>query len=114
MIERVRALYPNASVFATTLGRYSAPQPRRGAILLAEEQWRVEPLREIQILDRIAAATRLSAAFCTRSSWAGRPRTAEIRWATGALATASVQDYATPADEEQVWSIYHGNARVKR
>ena len=32
-------------------------------------------------------------------------------WATGALATTTVEDYATPADEKQVWSIYQGNAR---
>ena len=35
-------------------------------------------------------------------------------WATGALATTMLADYGTPADEEQVWSIYAGNARVKR
>ena len=33
---------------------------------------------------------------------------------TGALAATMLTDYATPADEDQVWSIYKGNARVKR
>ena len=32
----------------------------------------------------------------------------------GALAASGPTDYATPADEEQLWSIYFGNARVKR
>ena len=35
-------------------------------------------------------------------------------WATGALATTMLGDYATPVDEDQVWNIYKGNARVKR
>ena len=37
----------------------------------------------------------------------------KIRWATGAMATTFLTDYALPADEEQVWSIWEGNARVK-
>ena len=38
----------------------------------------------------------------------------QFGWATGALATTHLTDYAQPADEEQVWSIWGGNARVKR
>jgi len=38
----------------------------------------------------------------------------QFGWATGALATTFLTDYAQPADEEQVWSVWQGNARVKR
>ena len=38
----------------------------------------------------------------------------QFGWATGALATTFLTDYAQPADEEQVWSVWGGNARVKR
>ena len=38
----------------------------------------------------------------------------QFGWASGALVTTMLTDYGTPADEEQVWSIYKGNARVKR
>ena len=38
----------------------------------------------------------------------------QFGWATGALATTMMTDYAQPCDEEQVWSIWGGNARVKR
>ena len=38
----------------------------------------------------------------------------QFGWATGALATTMLTDYGQPADEEQVWSIWQGNARVKR
>ena len=35
-------------------------------------------------------------------------------WASGALVTTLLTDYGEPADEDVVWSIYSGNARVKR
>ena len=35
-------------------------------------------------------------------------------WASGVLAASSLNDYAEPADEKQVWDIYAGNARVQR
>jgi 2-dehydro-3-deoxygluconokinase len=35
-------------------------------------------------------------------------------WASGALAATMLADYAQPADEKQLWSIWNGNARVKR
>ncbi|MBL7215264.1 MAG: hypothetical protein ISS71_06260 [Phycisphaerae bacterium] len=34
--------------------------------------------------------------------------------ASGALAATMLTDYAQPADEEQLRSIWNGNARVKR
>jgi type II secretory pathway component GspD/PulD (secretin) len=39
---------------------------------------------------------------------------ARFGWASGALAATMLTDYAQPADEEQLWSIWNGNARVKR
>ena len=41
-------------------------------------------------------------------------RWGEFAWACGALVTTLETDYAHPADEEQVWSIWKGNARVRR
>ena len=116
MIERVRALYPNASVFATTLREvYSANSHGWGAILLAEDAWHVEPLREIQILDRIGGGDAFVGGLLYGILKGWQPQDwLRFGWATGALATTSVQDYATPADEAQVWSIYQGNARVMR
>ena len=38
----------------------------------------------------------------------------QFGWATGVLAASSLNDYAEPADEKQVWDIYAGNARVQR
>ena len=33
---------------------------------------------------------------------------------TCVLAASSLNDYAEPADEKQVWDVYAGNARVQR
>ena len=116
MIERARALYPNAKVFATTLREvYSANCHGWGAILLAEGVWHVEPLREIQILDRIGGGDGFVGGllYAILKGWTPEDWL-RFGWAAGALATTSPQDYATPADEQQVWSIYQGNARVMR
>jgi 2-dehydro-3-deoxygluconokinase len=38
----------------------------------------------------------------------------QFGWASGVLATTFLTDYAQPADEDQIWSIWKGNARVQR
>ena len=38
----------------------------------------------------------------------------QFGWASGVLAASSLNDYAEPADEKQIWDIYAGNARVQR
>ncbi len=38
----------------------------------------------------------------------------QFAWASGVLAMTLTTDYAQPADEEQIWSIWKGNARVRR
>ena len=37
-----------------------------------------------------------------------------ITIATGAMAVTMEEDFASPVDEDQVWSVWKGNARVKR
>ena len=41
-------------------------------------------------------------------------RAMQFGWASGAYAAGSLTDYASPADEAAVWSIWQGNARVVR
>ncbi len=38
----------------------------------------------------------------------------QFGWASGALATTFLTDYAQPIDEAMVWSVWSGNARVQR
>ena len=116
MIRRVKAQYPNAQVFATTLRQVNNTNSHNwGAILLAGEDWTVIPPREIHVLDRIGGGDGFVGGllYSILKGWESE-KWIQFGWATGALATTFLTDYAQPADEEQVWSVWKGNARVKR
>lgn len=116
MINRVKLAFPNASVFATTLRQVvSANEHLWGAIMLENENWHVIEPRKINVLDRIGGGDGFVGGMLYAILKGWEPDTwAKFGWATGALATTFLTDYAQPADEEQVWSIWGGNARVKR
>ena len=116
MIMQVKEQYSNAKTFATTLRQVkNANEHLWGAILLHGDTWYVEEPREIPVLDRIGGGDGFVGGllYATLQGWAPE-KWLQFGWATGALATTLWTDYALPADEEQVWSIYAGNARVKR
>jgi 2-dehydro-3-deoxygluconokinase len=116
MIKNVKESYPNASVFATTLRQViSVNQHLWGAIMLEGENWHVIEPREIGVLDRIGGGDGFVGGmlYAILKGWEPE-KWAQFGWATGAMATTFLTDYAQPADEEQVWSIWKGNARVKR
>jgi 2-dehydro-3-deoxygluconokinase len=116
MIARVQKACPDARVFATTLREVvSANSHNWGALLLAGGQWYVEPPREIPVLDRIGGGDAFVSGllYGILKDWEPE-KWLQFGWASGALATTATEDFATPADEEQVWDIYKGNARVKR
>lgn len=116
MIECVRKSYPDTAVFANTLRQVvSADTHLWGAILAVENDWHeVEP-REIGVLDRIGGGDGFVGGllYAILREW-DPERWVRFGWATGALTVTLETDYAQPADEEQVWSIWEGNARVKR
>jgi len=116
MVERVKAAYPNATAFGTTLRQViSANRHLWGAIANIDGQWQVIEPREIGVLDRIGGGDGFVGGFLYAILRGWEPeKWAQFGWATGALATTHLTDYAQPADEEQVWSIWSGNARVKR
>jgi len=116
MIERVKKAYPNASVFATTLREViSTQQHLWGAVMAAGNDWHVVEPREIGVLDRIGGGDGFVGGmlYAILKGWEPQ-KWVQFGWASGALATTLLTDYAQPADEEQVWSIWQGNARVKR
>lgn len=116
MIMAVKAAYPNVSVFANTLREViSVDTHLWGAVLLEGENWHVIEPREIRVLDRIGGGDGFVGGllYSILKGWESE-KWAPFAWATGALATTFLTDYAQPADEEQVWSIWEGNARVKR
>jgi 2-dehydro-3-deoxygluconokinase len=116
MITRVQAAYPNASCFATTLREVINVNAHMwGAIMYANGHWYVEQPREIPVLDRIGGGDGFVGGMLY-AYLTGKPESDWVKfgWATGAMAVTMLEDYATPADEDQVWSVWKGNARVKR
>lgn len=116
MIMQVKARYTNAKVFATTLREVvSANLNNWGAILLANDQWYVEMPRPIDILDRIGGGDGFTGGllYGIIQDW-DPEKWLQFGWATGVMAASSLNDYAEPADEKQVWAVYAGNARVQR
>ena len=116
MIERVKTSYPNVSVFATTLREVvNANLHRWGAILAEGDRWHVVEPREIAVLDRIGGGDGFVGGMLHAILRGWEPTTwVQFGWATGALATTFLTDYAQLADEGQVWAAWKGNARVQR
>jgi 2-dehydro-3-deoxygluconokinase len=116
MIGRVKATFPNASVFATTLRQVINTNSHHwGAIMLEGENWHVVEPREIVVLDRIGGGDGFVGGMLYAILKGMEPeKWVQFGWASGALATTFLTDYAQPADEEQIWSIWQGNARVRR
>lgn len=116
MITRVKKTFPNASVFGTTLREVVNTNTHRwGAIMLEGENWQVIEPREIHVLDRIGGGDGFVGGmlYAILKGWESE-KWIQFGWASGALATTFLTDYAQPADEEMIWSIWEGNARVKR
>lgn len=116
MISEAEKKYPDAKYFATTLRQVlSANLHLWGAILHTPGQWFVEEPREIPVLDRIGGGDGFTGGllYGISKGWEAE-KCLHFGWASGALAATVLTDFASPADEEQIWSIYEGNARVKR
>jgi 2-dehydro-3-deoxygluconokinase len=116
MIGRVKKAYPGADVFATTLREaVNANLHKWGAIVTAGDNWHVIKPREIGVLDRIGGGDGFVGGllYGVLKGW-DIEMCAQFGWASGALVTTLLTDYAQPADEDQVWSVWKGNARVKR
>jgi len=116
MIQRVKQEYSGASLFATTLREVeSANSHMWGAIVSSGDDWHVVKPREIGVLDRIGGGDGFVGGllYGVLKQWEAEKCT-QFGWATGALAATMYTDYGQPADEDQVWSIWQGNARVKR
>ena len=116
MIVRVKKAFPHATTFATTLRQVlSANHHLWGAIMSSGDQWHVVEPRDITVLDRIGGGDGFVGGLLYGILRGWEPeKWIQFGWATGALATTMLTDYAQPADEDQVWSIWKGNARVLR
>ncbi len=116
MINSVREAYPSTRVFATTLREVvSANQHMWGAIVYENGNWHVVEPRSIYVYDRIGGGDGFVGGmlYAILMGWESE-KWIRFGWAGGALAATMETDYAHPADEGQVWSIWEGNARVRR
>ena len=116
MIARARKAYPGVSVFANTLREViSTNRHKWGAILSEGGNWHIVEPREIGVLDRIGGGDAFvgGVLYAILKGWVPE-KWVQFGWAGGALAVTVQTDYAQPADEDQIWSIWEGNARVKR
>ncbi len=116
MIDCVRKEFSNAEVFATTLRQVVDVNTHIwGAIMLAGDEWHIAEPREIHVLDRIGGGDGFVGGllYAMLKGWEYE-KCVQFGWASGAIATTFLTDYAQPADEEQIWSVWGGNARVKR
>jgi len=122
MIGNIRARFPSAGVVATTLREavdanshlwgalVSAGEDSESGISLSE----ISP-RPIRVLDRIGGGDGFVGGllYGMLKGW-DIEKCAQFGWAAGAFVAGLHTDYATPADEDQIWSIWKGNARVRR
>ena len=116
MIGRVQKEFPNASVYATTLREVeSANLHHWGGIVNCGDDWEVIEPREIGVVDRIGGGDGFVGGllYGILKGWP-IDKCSQFGWASGALAATLLTDYGQPADEEQVWAIWSGNARVRR
>ena len=71
--------------------------------------------REIGVCDRIGGGDGFVGGmlYGILKGW-NAEKWAQFGWANGAFTATLLTDYSQPADEDQIWSIWEGNARVKR
>jgi 2-dehydro-3-deoxygluconokinase len=116
MILKVTEKYPNAKMYGTTLRQViSASEHLCGAIVYSGGKWHVEEPRTINVLDRIGGGDGFTGGllYGVIKGWSAE-KCLQFGWASGVMAASSLNDYAEPADEKQVWDVYAGNARVQR
>jgi 2-dehydro-3-deoxygluconokinase len=116
MILNAKAMFPNVSVFANTLREVvSVNEHLWGGIIYENGNWYVAPMRKIVVLDRIGGGDGfVGGLLYSILKGMSSDKWIQFAWASGALATTFLTDYAQPADEEMIWSIWKGNARVQR
>ncbi|MCK5067144.1 MAG: sugar kinase [Bacteroidales bacterium] len=116
MINRVKSAFPEVSVYATTLRQViNTNQHMWGGIISENGNWHVVEPRDIYVYDRIGGGDGFVSGmlYAILRGWEPE-KWIQFGWASGALVATLETDYAQPADEDQVWSIWQGNARVQR
>ncbi len=112
MIAVVRERFPEAKIIAATLREVIDANKHLWGCMVSDIF--IEP-RPIRVMDRIGGGDGFVGGllYGILKGW-GAEKCAQFAWASGAMAASLPTDYAQPADEQQIWSIWNGNARVVR
>lgn len=116
MIEKAKEVFSNVEIFATTLREViKANHHLWGAIMCVKENWYVVEPREIFVLDRIGGGDAFvgGVLYGILKGWEGE-KLIQFGWACGASVVTLLTDYLQPLNEEEIWDIWEGKARVKR
>jgi 2-dehydro-3-deoxygluconokinase len=116
MIQEAGRAYPKARVFATTLREVvNANEHLWGALLRADGAWHLVEPRSIGVLDRIGGGDGFVGGllYGMLQGWSAED-CLHFGWASGALAVSMDTDFGQPSSEGEIWSIWQGDARVKR
>ena len=116
MILNAKKRFPNVSVFANTLREVlNANEHLWGSIVFENNNWHIVEPRSIRVLDRIGGGDGFVGGllYSILKQWEPS-KWIQFAWASGALATTFLTDYAQPSDEQMIWNVWEGNARVTR
>lgn len=116
MLKEIKKDYPNANMIATTLREVKhANEHLWGAIVLDGNQLHMVEPRPIQVLDRIGGGDGFVGGFLYGLLTGMTTQNAcHFGWANGAFTVTLKEDYSMPLSEEQIWSVWEGNARIRR
>lgn len=116
MVNVLKERYPGAGLYAATLREVvDANRHLWGAVMLeGNELFSVSP-REIEVLDRIGGGDGFVGGllYGLLKGWEAERRL-QFAWSCGVLAVTFTTDFARPVDEQMVWNVWKGNARVQR
>ncbi|MCX7985540.1 MAG: sugar kinase [Bacteroidales bacterium] len=115
-VEKLRESYPQVNIFATSLREtLSANNHLWGALMFDQTNWfEIDP-RSIEVLDRIGGGDAFVGGilYGLIRGWE-HEKALQFGWACGAMAVTLTTDYLQPLNEEQIWNLWAGNARVIR
>lgn len=115
MIQNMESTFPNVSLVATTLREVvNANEHLWGAIMKTSE-WHIVQPQAIQVLDRIGGGDGFVGGLLYGLIQGMSDSDAfHFGWANGAFTVTLLNDFSQPTTEEQIWSVWQGNARVRR
>lgn len=115
MIDSMQADYPNAKVIATTLREVISANEHIWGAVMKSDDWHVITPRKIPVLDRIGGGDAFVGGllYGLLSGW-DHQDACHFGWANGAYVVTLLDDYSTPLNEAQIWSVWEGNARIRR